>query len=557
MSKLLLLFFLRLFAAIAGVGYIHPDAFFQSSEVAAKFVFGYEVVTPWEFHTHSIRSFISMFALSGFPYLILRAFDRLFRFLNITTRTVNAYTLFVAPRLFLFFHSFILDFIVRELFIQLHSVSSASQPRQRTNIDTPISLFMCSWIVNTFLLTPFSNTFETYLFAGALYLLLKSHHNKKEHSWYVVMGMIFSLGVWNRFTFVFFVLPFPIFIYSEIWHANHSTRKELWIRVLNIYVDILFGMLSMAIILVAVDSVFYGTFVIKIGHLYVNDFPLVSIETFWLILSNLHRVTVHGNVTLTPLNNILYNISPDNLKQHGLHPHWLHLVVNMPLLFGPLYFVALFAIFKVWHERDEKSDSTNQSIRRCQKLLAACMMTGLFFLSLAPHQEPRFLIPLLIPLFLLGGDILCRSFRLQVLWVTFNLILLLFFGLMHQGGVVPSLIYLEHAIHSGNMPPTSPKVNVIYYHTYPPPRHLLALQRGDESVRIFDLAGGNITGLQNTLKSLLKNKDVRIGNKTILVTPSTINVTGVSQCQRLAFREVKRFWPHVSFEDPPDRKSVV
>jgi len=29
MSKLLLLFFLRLFAAIAGVGYIHPDAFFQ------------------------------------------------------------------------------------------------------------------------------------------------------------------------------------------------------------------------------------------------------------------------------------------------------------------------------------------------------------------------------------------------------------------------------------------------------------------------------------------------------------------------------------------------
>jgi phosphatidylinositol glycan class Z len=87
MSKLLLLFFLRLFAAIAGVGYIHPDAFFQSSEVAAKFVFGYEVVTPWEFHTHSIRSFISMFALSGFPYLILRAFDRLFRFLNITTRS--------------------------------------------------------------------------------------------------------------------------------------------------------------------------------------------------------------------------------------------------------------------------------------------------------------------------------------------------------------------------------------------------------------------------------------------------------------------------------------
>lgn len=43
-----------------------------------------------------------------------------------------------------------------------------------------------------------------------------------------------------------------------------------------------------------------------------------------------------GRLVLTPLNNILYNANVENLKQHGLHPRYLHLLVHYPMLYGPL-----------------------------------------------------------------------------------------------------------------------------------------------------------------------------------------------------------------------------
>jgi len=102
---------------------------------------------------------------------------------------------------------------------------------------------------------------------------------------------------------------------------------------------------------------------------------------------------------------------------------------------------------------------------------------GLSILSMAPHQEPRFLLPLVVPLVVLHGwDVIffftsnfCSSVEwddsggdrpdqrstyrgrlfhvLHVLiWVIFNFLLLIFFGLWHQSGVVPSLLLMENII---------------------------------------------------------------------------------------------------------------
>jgi phosphatidylinositol glycan class Z len=38
----------------------------------------------------------------------------------------------------------------------------------------------------------------------------------------------------------------------------------------------------------------------------------------------------------TPYNFIMYNVVPGNLDKHGTHPFYLHALVNLPLLFGPL-----------------------------------------------------------------------------------------------------------------------------------------------------------------------------------------------------------------------------
>ena len=44
----------------------------------------------------------------------------------------------------------------------------------------------------------------------------------------------------------------------------------------------------------------------------------------------------------TPFNFIMYNVVPGNLDQHGTHPHWLHALVNLQILYGPMGIVALY-----------------------------------------------------------------------------------------------------------------------------------------------------------------------------------------------------------------------
>jgi phosphatidylinositol glycan class Z len=62
-----------------------------------------------------------------------------------------------------------------------------------------------------------------------------------------------------------------------------------------------------------------------------------------------------GHFVLTPLNNILYNMDVENLKQHGLHPRYLHLLVNAPMLYGPLVVGGLSAVYGKFLE-DNRDD---------------------------------------------------------------------------------------------------------------------------------------------------------------------------------------------------------
>ena len=38
----------------------------------------------------------------------------------------------------------------------------------------------------------------------------------------------------------------------------------------------------------------------------------------------------------TPVNFVMYNVVPGNLDKHGTHPLYLHALVNLPILFGPM-----------------------------------------------------------------------------------------------------------------------------------------------------------------------------------------------------------------------------
>ena len=140
--------------------------------------------------------------------------------------------------------------------------------------------------------------------------------------------------------------------------------------------------------------------------------------------ARLGRVGYTGHLTLTPLNSYRYNAEPTNLAKHGLHPRWTHAVVNMPMMFGPL---AILGLLELCHyasryakpsdgaqpppsaaaaaaATEERDDHLSPPPRGHLRVLCGSMVVlYLGGLSTAPHQEARFLLPLLLPMSILYG----------------------------------------------------------------------------------------------------------------------------------------------------------
>jgi GPI mannosyltransferase 4 len=111
------------------------------------------------------------------------------------------------------------------------------------------------------------------------------------------------------------------------------------------------------------------------------------------------------------------------------------------------------------------------------------LITPVALLSLFPHQEARFIIPVLLPLVYLFGNQLyvnesdgvhqrkLKTF-LRYSWYTLNIILTLFFGFVHQGGVYPFARNLHNEIKASYGTHT----HVITTHSYSIPTFILHLE---------------------------------------------------------------------------------
>lgn len=121
-----------------------------------------------------------------------------------------------------------------------------------------------------------------------------------------------------------------------------------------------------------------------------------------------------SKLVITPYNFVKYNLSTANLADHGLHPNWLHVGVNLPMLLGPLFvwftWCSIYKFVKppgrrlprVHFETDILRQSMSSYFSSLFGLtvviaLVQIIILSLVILSLQPHQEPRFLTPL-VPL---------------------------------------------------------------------------------------------------------------------------------------------------------------
>lgn len=171
---------------------------------------------------------------------------------------------------------------------------------------------------------------------------------------------------------------------------------------------------------------------------------------------------------ITPINNLLYNTKASNLKQHGLHPHYQHILVNLPQLLGP-------ALLLLLPRPLELSSFNLESMLQNNRLTAA--ITGTVILSIVPHQEPRFLLPC-IPLILTCvrlPDSRTWRRRFWIAWSVFNVSMGILMGIFHQGGIISAQLAMPSIIESSLANAKSParQVEVYWWKTYPPSLYML------------------------------------------------------------------------------------
>lgn len=205
-----------------------------------------------------------------------------------------------------------------------------------------------------------------------------------------MLAIVSVLGFFTRITFLAFVIAPYIYFSVRCFKKNVNNPKDIFLH-LCIFVSVSFATVLACIL---EDYKFYGVFVI----------------TFW--------------------NNLKYNSQIENLSQHGLHSRLTHFFTNMPLLCGPLIFVP-----KLWDVR---------------KPATWLWLLPVFILSLFPHQEPRFLLPA-ASIFIVNSGCLVRSYWIKFLFVMYAVVLAVFFGIMHQNGVIPAVLEVKNIIEQRNV----------------------------------------------------------------------------------------------------------
>lgn len=303
-------------------------------------------------------------------------------------------------------------------------------------------LYHSFWCTFLFYTRTYSNTFETFFINFLLLLCLKLR--EKGNIYYAgALGIIFGIGCFIRVTFpLFSFIPLFYTLYSLIIEARlKSFNKENYFKMvqLNPAIKYLTSFVVSAIVTII--------FIVCYDSLYVK--------------SRLDAKTL--NWQIAPTNNFLYNADPKNLVKHGINPRWLHILINMPLLFSPLWLKAFLQPWKIGGGS--------------YRLAFFQILFPLLILSLIPHQEPRFLLPLALPV----AIILSRfTYWYDVVHLTSQIILLAFYCFYHQVAAITLILDLEGLINKNLQVNTS--VCVFTHDTYIIPRYLLKL---DQSVNLI------------------------------------------------------------------------
>ncbi|CAF1491815.1 unnamed protein product [Adineta ricciae] len=511
-------------------GYIHPDEFFQGSEVVFDDFFRTNLTRTHEFNpTAPLRSVAILYLLYGLPVSILSWLSSTFHW-----SSIPFHLKLVFPRAVILCLSLCTDILFSRLIKTFYPKLSSKQH------GTILNYYGIAHVTLIFYTRTLSNSFEAFLFLTLIYLIdqnvsslssfVSSTANDTKSTTrsdrYLLLsssfiGFICALGIFNRATFpAFAIVPLIYWFTNILPMINHSFHFQL---LLSRTISFIVGtFVATCALLILFDSYYYN-----------DEFSLM--------------IDWKKSLVVCPFNFIVYNTDASNLDKHGLHPPWLHFIVNATILYGPLHLcVVLWGLFhltnlsqygqkitgRVAHIFQRRSASAEQPDQSSSSFLLYLYSVPFILLSTFPHQEPRFLLPLLFPLTLFIVPLLIThgSHRLVFrLWLAFNISMAILYGHLHQGGLLPALRYVhDFPMLTSRSVPIQENLNkriLVTYHTYMPPGYLVTQMSNSDVVKKFDmiivdLQGAKREKLDMTIKDIF-NKHSTSNTQVFIVLPST------------------------------------
>ena len=419
----------------------------------------------------------------------------------------------------------------------------------------------------TFLTRSFSNTIETLLFSLVCMLLLdlnqcctnikfrnnasetvggQQHMADKLHRKFklcsMALGVVLCMGIFNRPTFGLFVFA-PLMWWVDQLGSTQLKRKLVALTISLTGVGFLLAFAVMSVC----NSLYYN----PEFHQLLGDFHISVLQ--WntdAVLQTGHSVL--SALRIPPLNFIQYNLRAANLAEHGLHPWYTHFLLNFPLLLGPL------ALLFYW---DMAVLLRNCRQKHFSDVLYAMVVLPVLSLSFFPHQEARFLLPVLpVAVVCAARSSVARWRSFKAITLLFNIVVFVLFGWLHQGGVVPALSALQARMKdiSGNPAHYGAHIHVAAYATYMPPRHLLFTESSRIQLHVHDMIGAHNhpPTLQLRMEKLDSSCKKELLNCHFFILLPTTAVPDVKSISGWQLTEEAEFCPHVSMERLPTNVSL-
>lgn len=196
------------------------------------------------------------------------------------------------------------------------------------------------------------------------------------------------------------------FACTDVFSAHDHRLRGLG-RFIVACIPLALGLSFMSAAAVLVDSMYFGKLVLLDRTTGIPVTPrhvLATAPQDWV------RFTFKGSLTWTMLNNLHYNLDEANLAEHGLHPRYLHLLVNYPILFVNMAWIAMVTVFSKikagqWRSESKLVTGTTKPSETPFFFLFHAPMTGLFLTMIASHYYCIYLF------FVVVSTRLLRNFR--------------------------------------------------------------------------------------------------------------------------------------------------